>query len=39
MLTDVVKGNLKVPCSTTTTLTCRGGCYSFHWTAPLTLDK
>ena len=34
----VAEGNLKVSSSIATTLRCRGGCYTFPWIAPLTLD-
>ena len=38
VLVSVVEGDLKVSFSIATTLRCRGGCYSFPWIAPLTLD-
>ena len=34
----IVKGDLKGPFSIATTPKCRGGCYSFLWTALLTLE-
>ena len=34
-LATVVEGYQKAPFSITTTLRCRGGCYSFPWIAPL----
>ena len=30
----MVEGDPKAPFSLTTTLRCRGGCYSFPWIAP-----
>ena len=33
-----VENNPKTPFSIATTPKCRGGCYSFPWLAPLTLD-
>ena len=37
-LANLVEGDLKANFSITTTLICRGGCYSFPWIAPLHLD-
>ena len=37
-LATIVAGDLKVPVSIATPPRCRGGCYSFSWIAPLTLD-
>ena len=34
----VVEGDLKAPFSIATTLRFSGGCYSFSWIVPLTLD-
>ena len=34
-LTTVVEGGQKAPFSIATTLSCRGGRYSFSWIAPL----
>ena len=34
-LATVVEGDQKAPFSIATKLRCRGGCYSFPWTAPL----
>ena len=38
MLATVVKGDLKAPFSIATTPSCWGGCYSFPWIDPLSLD-
>ena len=34
----IVEGDLKAPFQIATTTRCRGGCYSFPWIAPLTLN-
>ena len=34
----LVEGNSKAPFSIATTPRCGGGCYSFPWITPLTLD-
>ena len=34
-LATIVEGDLKAPFSIATTPRCRGGCYSFPWTAAL----
>ena len=37
-LATVVKTKFNAPFTLVTTLRCRGGCYSYPWMAPLTLD-
>ena len=39
MVATIVEGNLKTPCSITTTPRCRRGRYSIPWFAPLLLIR